>query len=105
MEVRFDSEAVEANVRHVMEYYLLNHPLDCPVCDKAGECYLQDYTEEHGTAASRMVEDKQKNPEEGHRSADAAVFGPLRAVLAVCAILRRNLRDERAAGREPRQPQ
>jgi NADH-quinone oxidoreductase subunit G len=45
-----------------MEYYLLNHPLDCPVCDKAGECYLQDYTEEGGPAASRMVEEKQKNP-------------------------------------------
>jgi NADH-quinone oxidoreductase subunit G len=62
MEVRFDSEAVRENQRHVLEYYLLNHPLDCPVCDKAGECYLQDYTEAFGPASSRMVEDKQKNP-------------------------------------------
>ncbi|MGD8453277.1 MAG: 2Fe-2S iron-sulfur cluster-binding protein [Phycisphaerae bacterium] len=62
MEVRFQSETVRANQRHVMEYYLLNHPLDCPVCDKAGECYLQDYTEAHAAATSRMVEDKQKNP-------------------------------------------
>lgn len=62
LEVRFNSAAVQANQRHVMEYYLLNHPLDCPVCDKAGECYLQDYTEEHGPASSRMVEDKTKNP-------------------------------------------
>jgi NADH-quinone oxidoreductase subunit G len=62
MEVRFESDAVRGNQKHVMEYYLLNHPLDCPVCDKAGECYLQDYTEEFGPAASRMVEDKHKNP-------------------------------------------
>ena len=32
------------------------------ICDKAGECYLQDYTEEHGSASSRMVDEKQKNP-------------------------------------------
>ncbi len=62
LEVRFDSDAVRENVRHVMEYYLLNHPLDCPECDKAGECYLQDYSERFGNATSRMVEDKHKNP-------------------------------------------
>lgn len=62
MEVRFNSARVRENVRHVMEYYLLNHPLDCPVCDKAGECYLQDYSERFGTPTSRMVEDKHKNP-------------------------------------------
>ncbi len=62
MEVRFDSPGVRNNQRHCMEYYLLNHPLDCPVCDKAGECYLQDYSERFGAAASRMVEDKYKNP-------------------------------------------
>jgi len=62
MEVRFDSPKVRDNLRHVMEYYLLNHPLDCPVCDKAGECYLQDYAEKYGSPTSRMVEDKLKNP-------------------------------------------
>jgi NADH-quinone oxidoreductase subunit G len=62
MEVRFASELVRQNQKHVMEDYLLNHPLDCPVCDKAGECYLQDYTEQYGPATSRMVEDKLKNP-------------------------------------------
>jgi NADH-quinone oxidoreductase subunit G len=62
MEVRFDSEKVRQNQRQVMEFYLLNHPLDCPVCDKAGECYLQDYSEQFGDATSRMVEAKHKNP-------------------------------------------
>lgn len=62
LEVRFDSEVVRNSQRHVMEYYLLNHPLDCPVCDKAGECRLQDYSERFGNATSRMIEDKLKNP-------------------------------------------
>jgi NADH-quinone oxidoreductase subunit G len=62
MEVRFQSEAVRANQQRVLEYYLLNHPVDCPVCDKAGECYLQDYVEAYGPATSRMVEEKTKNP-------------------------------------------
>lgn len=62
MEVRFNSPGVQGNQKHVMEYYLLNHPLDCPVCDKAGECYLQDYSEAYGSSASRMIEEKYKNP-------------------------------------------
>jgi len=62
MEVRFCSPSVEANQRHVMEYLLLNHPLDCPVCDQAGECWLQDYSLQFGPATSRMLEPKLKNP-------------------------------------------
>lgn len=62
MEVRFDSEAVRQNQSHCMEYFLLNHPLDCPVCDQAGECYLQDYSYRFGEPTSRMVEEKYKNP-------------------------------------------
>ena len=62
MEVRFDSDKVRQNQKHIMEYYLLNHPLDCPVCDKAGECSLQDYSERFGNPTSRMVEEKHKNP-------------------------------------------
>src|SRR3954451_17718418 len=37
-----------ANQKQVMEYLLINHPLDCPVCDKAGECLLQDYSYGYG---------------------------------------------------------
>lgn len=62
MEVRFDSDAVRNNQERVLEYYLVNHPLDCPVCDKAGECYLQDYNYQFGKARSRMVDPKHKNP-------------------------------------------
>ena len=38
----------------VMEFLLINHPLDCPICDQSGECVLQDYSFEHGTGKSEM---------------------------------------------------
>lgn len=62
MEVRFASPRVKENQQRCMEYFLLNHPLDCPVCDQAGECYLQDYSLKFGAADSRMVDAKHKNP-------------------------------------------
>src|SRR5881397_1955417 len=45
-----------------LEGLLLNHPLDCPVCDKAGECLLQDYSYQFGHATSRMIDDKNQPP-------------------------------------------
>ena len=45
-----------------LESILLNHPLDCPVCDKAGECKLQDYSYNYGKSESRMVDDKNTPP-------------------------------------------
>jgi NADH-quinone oxidoreductase subunit G len=56
-------EVVEAQ-RAVMEYLLINHPLDCPICDQAGECGLQDYSFKHGQAFSRFrYEEKRTYPE------------------------------------------
>ena len=46
----------------VMEFLLINHPLDCPICDEAGECKLQDYAYAHSTGASRFAEDKVHKP-------------------------------------------
>jgi len=46
----------------VMEFLLINHPLDCPICDQAGECHLQEYSVEFGTAGSRFLEEKVKKP-------------------------------------------
>ena len=51
-----------ANQKQVMEYLLINHPLDCPVCDQAGECLLQDYSYGYGRSQSRFEEDKAKKP-------------------------------------------
>lgn len=62
MEVRFDSEKVNENQERCMEFFLLNHPLDCPVCDQAGECHLQDYSYKFGNSESRMVDQKHVNP-------------------------------------------
>ena len=46
----------------VMEFLLINHPLDCPICDEAGECKLQDYAYSHSTGESRFVEEKVHKP-------------------------------------------
>jgi NADH-quinone oxidoreductase subunit G len=62
MKVYSSSPKAKANQQAVMEFLLVNHPLDCPVCDQAGECYLQDYSRQYGRAQSRFEEDKQKNP-------------------------------------------
>jgi NADH-quinone oxidoreductase subunit G len=62
MVVRFASDKVRLNQRRTLEFFLLNHPLDCPVCDQAGECLLQDYSYEFGDPTSRMRDAKQKTP-------------------------------------------
>ena len=62
MKVHSKSPKSVANQKAVMEFLLINHPLDCPVCDQAGECYLQDYSFKYGRAESRFDEDKAKKP-------------------------------------------
>lgn len=44
--------------RSIVEFLLINHPLDCPVCDQAGECHLQDLAFEHGAAKTRYEEER-----------------------------------------------
>ena len=58
MVVSTNSPRVEKARRAVLEFYLLNHPLDCPICDRGGECPLQDYTLKYGPGESRSVEEK-----------------------------------------------
>jgi NADH-quinone oxidoreductase subunit G len=53
MEVRTDTERVHQAVRYAMEFLLLHHPIDCPVCDQSGECWLQDYYMAHAGHDSR----------------------------------------------------
>src|SRR5580693_3363720 len=62
MVVHSKSTKAIANQKQVMEYLLINHPLDCPVCDQAGECFLQDYSYQYGRSQSRFEEDKAKKP-------------------------------------------
>ncbi|MCH9021609.1 MAG: (2Fe-2S)-binding protein [Planctomycetes bacterium] len=62
MVVETESEKVILHRKENMEFLLINHPLDCPVCDQAGECQLQDYSYKFGHSTSRMVDQKLKNP-------------------------------------------
>jgi NADH-quinone oxidoreductase subunit G len=56
-------KALEAR-KGVLEMLLINHPLDCPICDQAGECELQDYTYQEGRAEGRYRDPKRFNPVE-----------------------------------------
>jgi NADH-quinone oxidoreductase subunit G len=62
MGIRTNSPMAEECRQGVMEFLLINHPLDCPICDQAGECKLQEYSVEYGNAASRFVEEKVHKP-------------------------------------------
>jgi len=60
MKIYTRSEKVVEARKGVLEFLLAEHPLDCPICDKAGECRLQDYYEEYGLFESRFKEFKEK---------------------------------------------
>ncbi len=64
MVVRTDTEQVRQARKAMLEFLLTNHPLDCPVCDKGGECELQDMVFRYGADTSRFVEEKLHRPEE-----------------------------------------
>ncbi len=60
--IRTEGKLSEECRRGVMELLLINHPLDCPICDQAGECRLQEFSVEHGNGQSRFREEKVKKP-------------------------------------------
>jgi NADH-quinone oxidoreductase subunit G len=62
MAIRTESPLVDECRKGVMEFLLINHPLDCPICDQAGECKLQEYSVQYGNAGSRFTDDKVKKP-------------------------------------------
>jgi NADH-quinone oxidoreductase subunit G len=64
MVVRTDTPSVHKARKDMLEFLLSNHPLDCPVCDKGGECELQDMTFRYGLDHSRFAEEKLHYPEE-----------------------------------------
>jgi NADH-quinone oxidoreductase subunit G len=64
MVVRTETEQVRQARKEMLEFLLTNHPLDCPVCDKGGECELQDMVFRYGADSSRFVEEKIHAPEE-----------------------------------------
>jgi NADH-quinone oxidoreductase subunit G len=60
--------------QQTLEDLLLNHPLDCPVCDKAGECMLQDFSYGYGRSTSRMIDDKNTPPNKPNIGPNVSLF-------------------------------
>lgn len=72
--VKTKSDKVKQAQQQTLEYLLLNHPLDCSICDQAGECYLQDYTYKYGRAHSRLDEPKVQRMDKYHIGEQIALF-------------------------------
>lgn len=62
LHIRTQSDLVKDCRNGVMEFLLVNHPLDCPICDQAGECTLQEYATDYGRGYSRFVDEKNVKP-------------------------------------------
>ncbi|WP_066476319.1 MULTISPECIES: NADH-quinone oxidoreductase subunit NuoG [unclassified Sphingomonas] len=93
-EIRTDSAMVKAAREGVMEFLLINHPLDCPICDQGGECDLQDQSVAYGRGASRYTENK--------RAVTEKYMGPIvKTVMTRCIQCTRCVRfAEEVAGVE-----
>ncbi|MXP28561.1 NADH-quinone oxidoreductase subunit G [Porphyrobacter algicida] len=91
-EIRTDSEMVKKAREGVMEFLLINHPLDCPICDQGGECDLQDQSVAYGRGGSRYHENK--------RAVTEKYMGPLiKTVMTRCIHCTRCVRfSEEIAG-------
>jgi NADH-quinone oxidoreductase subunit G len=91
-EIRTDSEMVKKAREGVMEFLLINHPLDCPICDQGGECDLQDQAMAYGRGASRYHENK--------RAVTEKYMGPLiKTIMTRCIHCTRCVRfSEEIAG-------
>lgn len=69
-----DSPKVKQAQAATLEYLLLNHPLDCPTCDQAGECFLQDYSYRFGRSESRLREPKVQKPDKSYIGEQITLF-------------------------------
>ncbi|HQU02840.1 MAG TPA: 2Fe-2S iron-sulfur cluster-binding protein, partial [Acetobacteraceae bacterium] len=85
MVIKTDSDMVRKSRRSVMEFLLINHPLDCPICDQGGECDLQDEAVGYGGDHTRYHENK--------RAVNEKDFGPLvKTVMTRCIHCTRCIR-------------
>ena len=82
--VHVHSEKAREARKGVLEMLLINHPLDCPICDQAGECELQDYTFQEGRKDSRYKEPKRFNPVEDFGG--DVVYVPNRCILCTRCV-------------------
>ncbi len=77
--------AIEAH-KSVLEFLLVNHPVDCPVCDQAGECKLQDYYMEHGQYNSRLVDVKVKKEKKAFSIGPTVMLDQERCILCTRCV-------------------
>ena len=96
MEVLSDTSENVSKARHdVQEFLLLNHPVDCPICDQAGECKLQDYWLDHGRYQKRMRDEVVHKPK-------GVTFGPTIVYDAErCVVCTRCIRFMQEVAKDP----
>src|SRR5215813_13492956 len=89
-----DSKKVKDAQAQTLEGLLLNHPLDCPVCDKAGECLLQDYSYGYGRSTSRMIDQKHTPPNKPHIGPNVTLFTDRCIMCSRCVRFTREISGE-----------
>src|SRR5262245_46362280 len=89
--IRTHSERAIHAEHQTLESLLLNHPLDCPVCDKAGECHLQDYSYRFGRATSRMIDDKNQPPNKPYIGEHITLFADRCIMCSRCVRFTREI--------------
>ena len=86
MAVKTDTAQVHNARKDMIEFLLSNHPLDCPVCDKGGECELQDMTFRYGLDKTRFIEEKLHTPRKSGRRWFITMRRAAFSVSAACAF-------------------
>jgi NADH-quinone oxidoreductase subunit G len=86
-----NSEKARYAQAQTLESLLLNHPLDCPVCDKAGECMLQDFSYRYGRATSRMIDVKNTPPNKPHIGDNVTLFADRCIMCSRCVRFTREI--------------
>jgi NADH-quinone oxidoreductase subunit G len=89
-----NSEKARAAQAGTLESLLLNHPLDCPVCDKAGECLLQDFSYRYGRSTSRMIDEKNTPPNKPHIGPNVTLFTDRCIMCTRCVRFTREISGE-----------
>jgi NADH-quinone oxidoreductase subunit G len=86
-----NSEKARHAQKQTLESLLLNHPLDCPVCDKAGECLLQDYSYRFGRSESRMIDEKNQPPNKTYIGDQITLFADRCIMCSRCVRFTREI--------------
>src|SRR6516164_4055199 len=89
--VRTLTDRARSAQAQTLEGILLNHPLDCPVCDKAGECMLQDYSYRYGHAQSRMIDEKNTPPNKPYIGNNITLFADRCIMCSRCVRFTREI--------------